>query len=88
MVNDEQAYYTMWSEETCYHTVYGHWMTMEVTQVIFRDKYGYTTYMYYGKLYNFQGMFCGYTEYYHEKQGFFELEKAFKKLMPTKKISK
>jgi hypothetical protein len=82
---NKDSYYVRWDEETNFHTLYAHWMKMEVTQVIFVDKYGYTSYMYYGRLYNFEGDFCGYTEYFFEKKGFFELEKAFKNLFIAKR---
>lgn len=88
MIYDENEYYIRWDEETNVHTLYAHWFTVEIVQVTFVDKYGYKAYLYYGKMYDFKGEFCGYTKYYHDREGFFELEKDFRKMMTMKNISK
>ena len=88
MNHDEKGFYVRWDEETCIHTLYGVWFTMEVIQVTFVDIYDDKGYLFYGKLYDFKGEFCGYTKYYHDREGFFQLEKDFRQLMIVKNISK
>lgn len=85
MIKDEMGMYVRWDKEHCIHTMYAHWFTMEVSQSTFVDRHGQKSYMYQGTLYDYQGRFCGDTEYFHGRKGFFELEKTFRTLVLLKK---
>lgn len=85
MIKDELGVYMRWDKEPCIHTMYAHWFTMEVAQHTFVDKWGRKSYMYRGTLYDYSGRFCGETESFHGREGFFELEKTFRTLIQLKK---